>query len=316
MARTKIAVIGGGQIGGNLALYAAQRELGDVVIYDLPAKEGPVAGKALDIAAQLPVEGRDAVLRGASRIEDIAGAAVVIVTAGAARTPGMTRADLLAVNLKVIAGTAAGVRAHAPEAFCIIVTNPLDAMVYAFQKFAGLPHARVCGMAGVLDSARFRAFIALELGVSVRDVSALVLGGHGPTMVPLSRLATVGGGPVAELIAPERLRAIEERTRAAGTEIVKLYGSGSAYYSPAMSAIAMAESCIKDQKRVLPVAAHCRGEYGIDGLYVGVPAVIGAGGVERILQVALTAEERDALAATVGAVRQSVREVERSGPGA
>ncbi|HAK97618.1 MAG TPA: malate dehydrogenase [Planctomycetes bacterium] len=316
MARTKIAVIGGGQIGGNLALYAAQRELGDVVIYDVPAKEGTVAGKALDIAEQLPVDGCDAALRGTSRIEDIAGAAVVIVTAGVARTPGMTREDLLAINLKIIASVAEGVAAHAPGAFCIIVTNPLDAMVHAFQKLTGFPHARVCGMAGVLDTARFRAFIAMELGVSVRDVSALVLGGHGPTMVPISRLASVGGVPVAELIPADRLRAIEERTREAGTEIVKLYGSGSAYYSPAMSAIAMAESCIRDQKRVLPAAAYCRGEYGIDGLYAGVPAVIGAGGVERILQFALAAEEEAALAATVRAVRQSVREVEQRGLGA
>jgi malate dehydrogenase len=309
MARTKIALIGGGQIGGNLALYAAQRELGDVVLYDIPDKEGLVKGKALDLAEQLPVDGVNARILGTSRLEDIAGADVVIVTAGIPRKPGMSREDLLAINLKIITGVAQGVKAHAPGAFCIIVTNPLDSMVYAFQKVTGQPHAKVCGMAGVLDSARYRAFVAMELGVSVADVTAVVLGGHGPTMVPISRLATVGGVPVTELIPADRLRAIEDRTREAGTEIVKLYGSGSAYYSPAMSAIAMAESYIRDQKRVLPVAAYCRGEYGVDGLYVGVPAVIGAGGVEKILTIVLTAAEKAALAKTVDAVRQSVNEV-------
>ncbi|OGJ85012.1 MAG: malate dehydrogenase [Candidatus Raymondbacteria bacterium RifOxyA12_full_50_37] len=312
MARKKIALVGGGQIGGNLALYAAQRELGDVVIYDIPEKEGLVKGKALDIAEQLPVDGCDATLVGASSLDAIANADVVIVTAGIPRKPGMSREDLLRINLGIIEIVAHGVKSHAPRAFCIIITNPLDSMVYAFQKASGLPHNKVCGMAGVLDAARYRAFVAMELGISVKDVQALVLGGHGPSMVPISRLATAGGVPVTELIPADRLKAIEDRTREAGTEIVKLYGTGSAFFSPAMSAIAMAESYLKDQKRVLPCAAYCTGQYAIRDLYVGVPAVIGANGIERILEVKLTAEEAAALKKTVDAVQQSVNEVNMS----
>lgn len=308
MARKKISIIGGGQIGGNLALHAAQRELGDVVLYDIPEKEGLVKGKALDIAEQLPVDGADARVTGTARIGDIAGSDAVIVTAGIPRKPGMSREDLLKINLGIITSLAQSIKAHAPGAFCVIVTNPLDSMVYAFQKASGFPVNRVCGMAGVLDTARYRAFIAMELNVSVKDVRALVLGGHGPTMVPLRRLTTVGGVPVSELISPERLDAIENRTREAGTEILKLYGMGSAYYSPARSAIAMAECYLKDLKRVLPSAACCNGEYGVRGLYVGVPAVIGAGGVEKILEVRLEPAEKAAFDRTVEAIRKSVAE--------
>jgi malate dehydrogenase len=309
MARKKFALIGGGQIGGILALIIAQKELGDAVIYDVPDKEGMVKGKALDIMELSPVEGCDAVISGTSRIEDIAGSDVVIVTAGIPRKPGMSREDLLKINLGIIRDAAQNVKKHCPDAFCIIITNPLDSMVYAFQKISGLPVSKVCGMAGVLDTSRYCAFVAMELNVSVKDVQALVLGGHGPTMVPLSRLATAGGVPVTELIPAERLKAIEERTREAGTEIVKLFGNGSAYHSPAASALAMAESYLNDQKRVLPCAACCNGEYGVRGLYVGVPAVIGKDGVEKILEVKLLPQEKAELDKTVEAVRASVKEV-------
>ena len=309
MARKKFALIGGGQIGGILALLIAQKELGDAVIYDIADKEGMVKGKALDIMELAPVEGCDAAISGTSKIEDIAGADVVIVTAGIPRKPGMSREDLLKINLGIIRDAAQNVKKHCPNAFCIIITNPLDSMVYAFQKISGLPANKVCGMAGVLDTSRYCAFVAMELNVSVKDIQALVLGGHGPTMVPLSRLSTVGGVPVTELISADRLKAIEERTREAGTEIVKLFGNGSAYHSPAASAVAMAESYLRDQKRVLPCAACCSGEYGVRDLYVGVPAVIGKNGIEKILEVKLLPDEKAELDKTVDAVKASVAEV-------
>lgn len=309
MARRKIGLVGGGQIGGIMALVAAQKELGDVVILDIPQAEGLVKGKALDIAEMTPLSESDCRLTGTSDYAGLAGCDVVIVTAGVPRKPGMTREDLLAINLGIIRTAAEGVKKHAPKAFCIVITNPLDAMVYAFHKYSGFPSSQVVGMAGVLDSARFRAFVAMETGYSVEDVQAPVLGGHGPTMVPLWRLASVGGVPLAEILPREKIDAICHRTREAGTEIVQLYGTGSAYFSPAASAIEMAESFLKDKKRVLPSCALCRGEYGVDGLFIGVPAVIGAGGIEKILEIRLDAEEKQLFQATVEAVRKTVAEV-------
>jgi len=308
MKRKKIALIGGGQIGGNLALFAAQKELGDVVIYEIEKMEGVAKGKALDIQEATPVQGCDSLLTGTSKFEDIAGADVVIVTAGLPRKPGMTRDDLLKINLGIITSIAENVKQHAPNAFCIIVTNPLDVMVAAFQKVSGFSHKMVVGMAGILDTARYQAFVAMELGVSVKDVHAMVMGGHGPSMVPLSRLSTVGGVPVTELIPADRLEAIENRTREAGTEIVKLFGNGSAYFSPAASAIAMAESYLRDQRRVLPCAAFCQGEFGINGLYVGVPALISGEGCEKILEFKLTDSEKTMLNKTVEAVKKTLAE--------
>lgn len=309
MGRKKIALIGGGQIGQILAMLAAQKELGDVMILDIPQSENPVKGKALDLWEVSPVEGFDCNLQGTSKYEDIAGADVVIVTAGVPRKPGMSRDDLLSINVEVITKAAEGVKKHAPKAFCIIVTNPLDAMVYTFQKVSGFPKNQVVGMAGVLDTARWRAFIAMELNVSVEDVAGTVLGGHGPTMVPLPRLTTVGGVPLMELLDAEAIERIANRTREAGTELVKLFGNGSAFFSPAGSAIAMAESYLKDKKRVLPCAALCEGEYGIDGLFIGVPCRIGAGGIEKIYEIALQDDEKKLLAATVEAVKKTVAEV-------
>ncbi|PID39074.1 MAG: malate dehydrogenase [Proteobacteria bacterium] len=309
MGRKKIALIGGGQIGQILALLAAQREFGDVTIFDIPQFEGPVKGKALDLWEVSPVEGYDCNLQGTSDYKDIAGADVVIITAGLPRKPGMSRDDLLATNVKIISDVAKNVKEYAPDAFVIVVTNPLDAMVYTFHKVSGFPKERVCGMAGVLDTARWRAFIAMELNVSVEDVAGTVLGGHGPTMVPLPRLTTVGGVPLPELLDAETIERIAKRTREAGTEIVKLFGNGSAFFSPAGSAIQMAESYLLDKKRVLPCAALCEGEYGIDGLFIGVPCRIGAGGVEKIYEITLEDEERKLLEATVQAVKKTVGEV-------
>jgi malate dehydrogenase len=298
MSRRKVSLIGGGQIGQVLALLATQKELGDVVILDIPDLENPVKGKALDLMELRPHAGHDVNITGTSNYADIANSDVVIITAGVARKPGMSRDDLLGINLKIISNVAENVKKYAPEAFVIVVSNPLDAIVYAFYKVSGFPKHRVIGMAGALDSGRFRAFIAMETGYSVKDVSCLVLGGHGDTMVPLTRLATVGGVPVTELISAERLEAIEQRTRMAGGEIVKLLGNGSAYFSPAQSAIEMAEAFILDKKRVIPSAALCEGEYGVDGLFIGVPCVIGAGGIEKILEVKLTDAEKAALEVT------------------
>ncbi|PQO24680.1 malate dehydrogenase [Rhodobacteraceae bacterium WD3A24] len=295
MARPRIALIGAGQIGGTLAHLAAIKELGDVILFDIA--EGTPQGKALDLAESGPVSGFDAELKGTNDYADIAGADVCIVTAGVPRKPGMSRDDLLGINLKVMKAVGDGIRAHAPEAFVICITNPLDAMVWALREFSGLPHEKVCGMAGVLDSARFRHFLSLEFGVSMRDVSAFVLGGHGDTMVPLVRYSTVAGIPLPDLVqmgwtTQDKIDAILQRTRDGGAEIVGLLGNGSAFYAPAASAIEMAEAYLRDQKRVLPCAAHVKGAYGLKGLYVGVPTVIGAGGIERIVEIKLNKDEQ------------------------
>ena len=306
MARPKIALIGAGQIGGTLAHLAAMKELGDVVLFDIA--EGVPEGKALDIAESGPAEGFDASLKGTQDYADIAGAAVCIVTAGSPRKPGMSRDDLLEINLKVMKSVGEGIKKHAPNAFVICITNPLDAMVWALQQFSGLPANKVCGMAGVLDSARFRHFLSLEFDVSMRDVSAFVLGGHGDTMVPLARYSTVAGIPLPDLVGmgwttQEKLDAIIQRTRDGGAEIVGLLKTGSAFYAPATSAIEMAEAYLKDQKRVLPCAAYCDGEFGLNGMYVGVPTVIGAGGVERIVNIKLNKQEQEMFDASVKAVK-------------
>jgi len=306
--RRKIALIGGGQIGQILAMLAAQKELGDIVVLDIPELENPAKGKALDLMEMAPHGNYDAHISGTSDYKDIAGADVVIITAGKPRQAGMTREDLLAVNLDIIGKVAAGVKQHAPKAFCIIVTNPLDAMVYAFYKMTGFPKHQVLGMAGTLDTARWRAFIAMELGVSVVDVAGTVLGGHGPDMVPLPRLTTVGGVPLAEIASKELIEKIVLRTREAGTEIVKLFGKGSAFFSPAWSAIVMAESYLKDKKRVLPACALCEGEYGVKGLFIGVPCLIGAKGLEKIYEIKLNEEESAQLKKTVASVSKTVEE--------
>ena len=308
MPRKKIALIGGGQIGGNLALLAAQKELGDVVVFDIPQAEGMVKGKALDIMQLRPHDGYDAEISGTSDYKDIEGSDVIIITAGIPRKPGMNREDLLEINLGIIKDVAENVKKHAPNAFVIVISNPLDAMVYAFYKTSGFPKNQVVGMAGALDSARFRTFIAMETGLSVQDVSCMVLGGHGDTMVPITRLATIGGVPVESLISKEKLDAIEERTRFAGGEIVKLFGNGSAFYAPAQSAIEMAESYLRDKKRVIPCASLCEGEFGIDGYFIGVPTVIGSGGVERILEFDLSDDEKSELNNTLEAVKKTVSE--------
>lgn len=306
MARPKIALIGAGQIGGTLALLAARAELGDVVLFDVA--EGVPQGKALDLAQSGPSAGFDAALKGTNDYADIAGADVCIVTAGVPRKPGMSRDDLLGINLKVMKAVGEGIRAHAPGAFVICITNPLDAMVWALREFSGLPAHMVCGMAGVLDSARFRHFLSLEFGVSMRDVTAFVLGGHGDTMVPLVRYSTVAGIPLPDLVkmgwtTQEKLDAIVQRTRDGGAEIVGLLKTGSAFYAPAQSGIEMAEAYLKDQKRVLPCAAHLSGQYGVSDMYVGVPTVIGAGGIETIIEIALDGEEKAGFQKSVDAVR-------------
>src|ERR1700754_3755082 len=288
MARKKIALIGAGNIGGTLAHLAAQKELGDIVLFDIT--DGIPQGKALDLSQCGPVEGFDAKITGSNDYADIAGADVCIVTAGVPRKPGMSRDDLIGINLKVMKAVGEGIKTHAPNAFVICITNPLDAMVWALQKFSGLPKNKVIGMAGVLDSSRFRLFLAQEFGVSVEDVTAFVLGGHGDTMVPLTRYSTVAGIPVPDLVkmgwsTQAKIDAICERTANGGGESVKLLERGSAFYAPAASAVAMAESYLKDKKRVLPCAALLNGEYGMEGLYVGVPVIIGAGGIERIVEV-------------------------------
>lgn len=308
MARKKIALIGAGQIGGNLALLAAEKELGDVVLFDIPAAEGMAKGKALDIAQLLPAAGRDARLAGTTSYDDVAGADVCIITAGIPRKPGMSREDLLDTNVKIITDVATNLKRVCPKAFCIVVANPLDAMVYAFKKITGFPKQKVVGMAGVLDSARFRAFVAMELNVSVEDVQAFVLGGHGDDMVPLTRCCSVGGIPVTELLPKDRIDAIVERTRKAGGELVALYKTGSAYYAPAATSIVMAESYLKDKKRVLPCAAYLEGEYGINGYYFGVPVVIGSGGVERVLEVKLSGEENALILKSLESVKKTALE--------
>ncbi len=306
MARPKIALIGAGQIGGTLAHLAALKELGDVVLFDIA--EGIPQGKALDIAESGPVQGFDAAVSGTNDYADIAGADVCIVTAGVPRKPGMSRDDLLGINLKVMKSVGEGIKKNAPDAFVICITNPLDAMVWALREFSGLPHEKVVGMAGVLDSARFRHFLSLEFGVSMRDVNAFVLGGHGDTMVPLARYSTVSGIPLPDLVemgwtSQEKLDQIIQRTRDGGAEIVGLLKTGSAFYAPATSAIEMAEAYLKDQKRVLPCAAWVDGALGLKGMYVGVPTVIGAEGVERVIDIKLSKDEQAMFDKSVEAVK-------------
>ncbi|HBU97190.1 MULTISPECIES: malate dehydrogenase [Thalassospira] len=306
MARNKIALVGAGNIGGTLAHLVGLKELGDVVLFDIV--DGMPQGKSLDIAESSPVDMFDADLKGTSDYKDIAGADVVIVTAGVARKPGMSRDDLIGINTKVMTQVGQGIKEHAPNAFVIVITNPLDAMVWVMQQATGFDPKKVVGMAGVLDSARFRYFLAEEFKVSVKDVTAFVLGGHGDTMVPSIRYSTVAGIPVPDLIkmgwtTQEKIDEIVQRTRDGGAEIVALLKTGSAFYAPAASAIAMAESYLKDQKRVMPVAAYLSGEYGVDGIYVGVPVVLGAGGVERIVEINLDESEKANFENSVAAVR-------------
>ena len=294
MARAKIALIGSGQIGGTLAHLAGMKELGNIVLFDIT--EGIPQGKALDISESAPVDGFDSKLKGANHYREIKNADVCIVTAGVPRKPGMSRDDLLGINLKVMKAVGEGIKNNAPDAFVICITNPLDAMVWALREFSGLPHEKVVGMAGILDSARFRHFLAEEFSVSVKDITAFVLGGHGDTMVPLPRYSTVGGIPLPDLIrmgwtSQEKIEEIIQRTRDGGAEIVSLLKTGSAFYAPAASAIQMAESYLNDQKRLVPCAAYVNGLYGLKGIYVGVPTVIGSGGVEKIIEINLNDEE-------------------------
>jgi len=307
MARKKIALIGAGNIGGTLAHLAAQKELGDIVLFDVV--EGVPQGKALDLSQCGPIEGFDAKITGTNEYADIAGADVIIVTAGVPRKPGMSRDDLLGINLKVMKAVGEGIKANAPDAFVICITNPLDAMVWALREFSGLPHNKVVGMAGVLDSARFSTFLAQEFNVSIRDVNTFVLGGHGDTMVPVVEYSTVNGIPVPDLLkmglsTRERVDEIVKRTRGGGGEIVALLKSGSAFYAPAASGIAMAEAYLGDQKRILPCAAYVNGQYGVDGLYVGVPVQIGAGGAETIIEIELDETAKQNLRVSVEAVKE------------
>ncbi|NYZ13634.1 malate dehydrogenase [Azospirillum sp. RWY-5-1] len=318
MARKKIALVGAGQIGGTLALLAGQKEMGDVVLFDIA--EGMPEGKALDLAQASPVEGFNAKLGGGNDYSVIAGADVVIVTAGVPRKPGMSRDDLIGINTGVVKTVGEAIKTYAPNAFVIVITNPLDVMVWVMQQASGLPPERVVGMAGVLDSARFRYFLAEEFGVSVEDVTAFVLGGHGDTMVPLVRYSTVAGIPLPDLVkmgwtTQEKLDAIVQRTRDGGAEIVKLLKTGSAFYAPAASAIVMAESYLKDQKRVLPCAAYLTGQYGVSDMYVGVPVVLGAGGVEKIIEIELSAEEKAMFDHSVDAVKTLVDVVKKQEAG-
>jgi malate dehydrogenase len=317
MARKKIALIGAGQIGGTLAHLVALKELGDVMLFDIV--DGVPQGKALDLAQSGPVEGYNSALKGTSEYKDIEGADVVIVTAGVPRKPGMSRDDLLEINLKVMEQVGAGISKYAPDAFVICITNPLDAMVWALQKFSGLPAEKVVGMAGVLDSARFRHFIADELNVSVQDVTAFVMGGHGDTMVPLARYSTVAGIPLPDMVkmgwmSKDKLDQIIQRTRDGGAEIVGLLKTGSAFYAPAASAIEMAECYLKDKKRILPCAAHLTGQFGLSDTYVGVPVVIGAGGVERIVEIELNASEKKMFDASVQSVDGLVEACKKIAP--
>ena len=315
MARNKIALIGAGNIGGTLALLSGLKELGDVVLFDII--KGVPQGKALDIAQASTIEGFDANVTGVNSYAGLRGADVVIVTAGVPRKPGMSRDDLIGINTNVMKQVGAGIKKYCPKAFVICITNPLDVMVGVLRDACRLPHNKVVGMAGVLDSSRFRLFLAQEFGVSVEDVTAFVLGGHGDSMVPLVRYSTVAGIPVPDLIkmgwsTREKINAIVQRTRDGGGEIVELLGTGSAFYAPASSAIAMAEAYLRDKKRVMPCAAYLKGEYGVKGLYVGVPVVIGARGVEKIVEISLNATEKKAFRTSVGHVRSLVKLVERT----
>ena len=308
MSRPKIGLIGGGQIGGNLALLAAQKELGDILIFDIPNAEGMAKGKALDLMHLRPHDGYDSNITGTSNWDDLKNVDVFIITAGIPRKPGMNREDLLEINLGIMKDVANNIKKQAPNSFVIVISNPLDAMVYAFHKVSEFNKNQVVGMAGALDSGRFRTFIAMETGYSVQDITCMVLGGHGDTMVPITRLGTIGGVPLESIISQKRLDEIVERTRFAGGEIVKLFGNGSAFYAPAQSAIEMAESYLKDKKRVIPCASLCEGEFGIDGFFIGVPTVIGSGGVEKILEFDLHDDEKAALNETLDAVKKTVAE--------
>jgi malate dehydrogenase len=305
MSRKKISLIGAGNIGGELAALIARKELGDVVLFDIPEKEGVAKGKALDLEQNGAVLGHDCKITGSSSWADVAGSDVVIITAGVPRKPGMSRDDLLSINLKIIRSVGENLKKAAPNAFVIVVSNPLDAMVYELKKVTGFAGKKVVGMAGVLDSGRFTLFLAQEIGASVKDVRAMVLGGHGDTMVPVTSNCTINGIPVAQLIAPEKLAAIVDRTRNGGGEIVKLMGT-SAYYAPASSAVVMAEAYLKDQKRLVACAAYLDGEYGYKDLYMGVPVVIGAAGVEKVVKISLTADETTMLEKSAGAVRELI----------
>jgi malate dehydrogenase len=307
--KKKIGLIGGGQIGGNLALLAVQKSLGDVVLYDIPAAEGLVKGKALDMNQLSAVDGYDCRVTGTTDWKDVAGSDVVIITAGVPRKPGMSREDLLDINLKIMKDVASNLKAHCPNAFVINIANPLDAMVFALHKITGFKKSQVIGMAGVLDTSRFKCFVAEALGCSIRDIEALVLGGHGDDMVPLIRHTTVGGVPLTELMAKDKLDAIVKRTREGGAELVALYKTGSAYFAPAASAIAMAESYLLDRKRILPAAALLEGEYGIKGYFMGVPVQIGAGGVEKIIQLELDGAEKAEMEKSFQSVKKTVDSV-------
>ena len=312
-ARPKIALIGAGQIGGTMALLAAQKELGDIVVFDIA--EGIPQGKALDIYESTPIEGYNAKLQGTNDYKDITGANICIITAGLPRKPGMSRDDLVGTNTKIIKQVAEGIKKNAPDAFVILVTNPLDAMVHVFQKISGFPKQRVIGMAGVLDSARFRSFIAMEAGVSVEDVNAFVLGGHGDTMVPLPRYSTIAGIPLADYpgLSAEKIESMVERTRKGGGEIVNLLKTGSAFYAPGAAAISMAEAILRDQKRIFPCAVLCEGEYGQNGIFMGVPALLGKQGVEKIIEVSLSDTEQSKLNKSADAVKELVEIVDKSG---
>ncbi len=307
--KKKIGLIGGGQIGGNLALLAVQKQLGDVVLYDIPQAEGLVKGKALDINQLTAVDGYDCRVTGTTDWKDLAGSEVLIITAGVPRKPGMSREDLLDVNLKIMRDVASNIQAHCASAFVINVANPLDAMVYALHRITGFKKSQVVGMAGILDTSRFKFFVADAVGCSIRDVDALVLGGHGDDMVPVLRHATVGGVPLTQLLPKERVDAVVKRTREGGAELVALYKTGSAYFAPAAAAIAMAESYLLDRKRVLPCAAYLEGEYGIRGYFMGVPAQIGAGGVEKVIELQLNPDEKAEMEKSFQSVKKTVASV-------
>ncbi len=306
MGRSKIGLVGAGQIGGNLALLAAQKELGDVVLLDIPEAEGMAKGKALDMQQMSTVSRFDSLLSGSSNYDDLAGSDVIIITAGIPRKPGMSREDLLGTNLKIMTSVAENLKRVCPDALMINIANPLDAMVYALKQITGGSKQKIVGMSGILDSARFKSFIAMELGVSMKDITAFVLGGHGDNMVPITRLCTVGGVPVEELIPKDRLAEIVTRTRKGGAELVGLYGRGSAYFAPAAAAVEMAEAYLRDQKRVLPCCCWLEGEFGLNDVYFGVPAIVGAGGVEKILTFELTEAEQALLEKSETSVRGTV----------
>jgi malate dehydrogenase len=308
MARRKIGLVGAGQIGQNLALLSAQKELGDVVVLDIPAAEGSAKGKALDLQQMAPIDRYDSLITGTSNYDDLKGSDVIIITAGIPRKPGMSREDLLGTNLKIMTSVAENLKRVCPDAFMINIANPLDAMVYALKKLTGGTKQKIVGMSGILDTGRFKAFVAMELGVSMKDITANVLGGHGDDMVPITRLSTVGGVPLTELIKPERLAEIVQRTRTGGAEIVKLLGNGSAFFAPAAAAVEMAEAYLKDQKRVIPCCAWLEGEFGIKDLYFGAPCVIGAGGVEKVLSFELTSDEKAMVQKSVESVRKTAAE--------